>query len=101
MKKTQQILMTVFAGLLALTLIVVVLYETDILSAGRNTLDKNAELLRRDINTKDNPAYDAYRRGKVSSKILLRKQEMQLAKVGSPLALDNVRKALMDMEDDE
>jgi hypothetical protein len=64
-------------------------------------LDKNAELLRRDINTKDNPAYDAYRRGKVSSKILLRKQEMQLAKVGSPLALDNVRKALMDMEDDE
>ena len=52
-------------------------------------LDKNAEMLRRDINTKDNPAYDAYRRGKVSSKILL------------PLALDNVRKALMDMEDDE
>ena len=64
-------------------------------------LDKNAEMLRRDINTTDNPAYDAYRRGKVSSKILLRKQEMQLAKVGSPLALDNVRKALMDMEDDE
>ena len=45
MKKTQQILMTVFAGLLALTLIVVVLYETDILSAGRNTLDKNAEFM--------------------------------------------------------
>ena len=45
LKKTQQILMTVFAGLLALTLIVVVLYETDILSAGRNALDKNAEFM--------------------------------------------------------
>lgn len=64
-------------------------------------LGKNAEVLRRDIKTKDSPAEKAYTKGKVSSKIQLRKQEMLLAKVGSPLALDNVRKALMDMEDDE
>ena len=61
----------------------------------------NAEVLRRDIKTKDSPAANAYVKGKVSSKIALRKQEMMLAKVGSPLALDNVRRALMDMEDDE
>ena len=64
-------------------------------------LDKNEELLRADIKRKNDPANIAYNRGKISSKIMLRKQEMQLAKVGSPLALDNVRKALMDMEDDE
>ena len=61
----------------------------------------NAEVLRRDIKMKGNPAENAYTKGKVSSKIQLRKQEMMLAKVGSPLALDNARKALMDMEDDE
>ena len=61
----------------------------------------NAEVLRRDIKIKDSPAANAYLKGKVSSKIALRKQEMMLAKVGSPLALDNVRRALMDMEDDE
>ncbi len=61
----------------------------------------NAEALRRDIKMKGSPAEKAYTKGKVSSKIQLRKQEMMLAKVGSPLALDNARKALMDMEDDE
>lgn len=61
----------------------------------------NAAVLRRDIKMKGSPAEKAYTKGKVSSKIQLRKQEMMLAKVGSPLALDNARKALMDMEDDE
>ena len=64
-------------------------------------LGLNAEVLRRDIKTKDSEVSKAYIKGKVSSKIQLRKQEMMLAKVGSPLALDNVRRALMDMEDDE
>lgn len=61
----------------------------------------NTERLRRDIKAKGSPVEQAYTRGKVSSKIALRKQEMMLARVGSPLALDNVRRALMDMEDDE
>lgn len=64
-------------------------------------LGVDAEVLRRDIKIKDSPAANAYVKGKVSSKIALRKQEMMLAKVGSPLALDSVRRALMDMEDDE
>ncbi len=47
------------------------------------------------------PAYKAYHRGKVLSKVQLRTQEMKLARIGSPLALDNTRKNLLDMEDDE
>ena len=43
----------------------------------------------------------AYHRGKVSTKLELRKQEIMLARVGSPLALENSRRALLDMEDDE
>lgn len=64
-------------------------------------LNCNAEQLRWDIKQKNSPAEVAYRRGKASSKIALRKQEMMLARVGSPLALDNMSRALMDMEDDE
>jgi len=45
LKKTQQFLMTMFAGLLALTLIVVVLYETDVLPAGMNALNKEVEFM--------------------------------------------------------
>ncbi len=51
--------------------------------------------------TKTSPAYKAYHRGKVLSKVQLRTQEMKLARIGSPLALDNTRKNLLDMEDDE
>ena len=61
----------------------------------------NPENLRRDIKVKGSPAEKAYTKGKVSSKVALRKQEMMLAQVGSPLALESVRRALMDMEDDE
>ena len=45
--------------------------------------------------------YKAYHRGKVLSKVKLHAQEMKLASIGSPLALDNTRKNLLDMEDDE
>lgn len=43
----------------------------------------------------------AYRRGKAASKVKLHSQEMMLAQVGSPLALENARDNLLDMEDDE
>ena len=43
----------------------------------------------------------AYLRGKASSKVKLHTQEMMLAQVGSPLALENAAKNLLDMEDDE
>lgn len=70
---------------------------TDIATA----LDKRPEELRREIRTKDSPAARAYQKGKTMRKVQLRKQEIQLAQVGSPLALENARLALIDMEDDE
>lgn len=59
------------------------------------------EELRRDVGTVGTPAYNAYTKGKVTRKLELRKQEIQLAQVGSPQALENARLALIDMEDDE
>ena len=64
-------------------------------------LNKRPEELRREIRTKDSPAARAYQKGKTMRKVQLRKQEIQLAQVGSPLALENARLALIDMEDDE
>lgn len=64
-------------------------------------LEKRPEELRREIRTKDSPAARAYQKGKTMRKVQLRKQEIQLAQVGSPLALENARLALIDMEDDE
>lgn len=57
--------------------------------------------LRQDINLVGSPAYNAYHKGKALSKVQLHQQEMLLAKVGSPLALQNARDNLLDMEDDE
>lgn len=59
------------------------------------------EELRRKIRIKGNPVAIAYNRGKTMRKLELRKQEIQLAQVGSPLALENARHALIDMEEDE
>ena len=42
-----------------------------------------------------------HRHGKALSKVQLHQQEMTLAKVGSPLALQTARENLLDMEDDE
>lgn len=57
--------------------------------------------LRADISNETSEVSRRYRRGKATSKAELLAQEMQLAKVGSPLALENARKNLLDMEDDE
>lgn len=64
-------------------------------------LECDAEQLRGAISDEKSPAGMAYRRGKAASKVKLRTQEMQLAMVGSPLALENVAKNLIEMEDDE
>ncbi len=64
-------------------------------------LGRKPEEVRRDVTSVGTPAYNAYTKGKVSRKLELRKQEIQLAQVGSPLALENARLALIDMEDDE
>ena len=59
------------------------------------------EELRKQIRIKDDSVAIAYQKGKTMRKVQLRKQEIQLAQVGSPLALENARLALIDMEDDE
>ena len=45
MKKTQQILMAMFVGILVLAAIIVVVYETNILSHGGNVLSKESEFI--------------------------------------------------------
>ncbi len=64
-------------------------------------LDVPAEQLRSDIADRTTEVSKRYHRGKAASKVKLLQQEMQLAYVGSPLALENAQKNLMDMEDDE
>ena len=64
-------------------------------------LDIPAEVLRSDIADRGTDVSKAYRRGKAASKVKLHSQEMMLAQVGSPLALENARANLLDMEDDE
>ena len=66
-----------------------------------NILDVPADVLREDVSTREHPARKAYNGGKSASKLKLRAQEMKLAQVGSPLALENCMKALIEMEDDE
>ena len=57
--------------------------------------------LRSDIADRTTEVSKRYHRGKAASRIKLLHQEMQLAYVGSPLALENTRNNLLDMEDDE
>lgn len=64
-------------------------------------LDIPAEQLRSAIADRTTEVSKRYHRGKATSKIKLLHQEMQLAYIGSPLALENTSRNLMDMEDDE
>ena len=60
-----------------------------------------AEILRSDIADHNTEVSLRYRRGKAASKVKLLHQEMMLAQVGSPLAIENTHRNLLDMEDDE
>ena len=59
------------------------------------------EILRSDIADHNTEVSLRYRRGKAASKVKLLHQEMMLAQVGSPLAIENTHRNLLDMEDDE
>lgn len=63
-------------------------------------LDIPADILRSDITDRTTDVSKAYRRGKAASKVKLHSQEMMLAQVGSPLAIENAHRNLLDMEDD-
>ena len=60
-----------------------------------------ADVLRDEIRNKNTDISVAYHRGKASSRLKLHHQEMLLAQVGSPLAIENAHRNLLDMEDDE
>lgn len=64
-------------------------------------IEVDPSVLRADIADEQTEVSRRYRKGKALSKVELHKQEMQLAKVGSPLALENARNNLLEMEDDE
>lgn len=64
-------------------------------------LDIPADVLCEDIADRTSEVSKAYRRGKAGSKVKLHSQEMMLAQVGSPLAIENAHRNLLDMEDDE
>ena len=64
-------------------------------------LDIPADMLRDEIRNKLTEVSRAYHRGKASSGVKLHHQEMLLAQVGSPAAIENAHRNLMDMEDDE
>ena len=64
-------------------------------------LDIAPEQLRWDISQKDTEVSRRYYRAKAASKVKLLHQEMLLAQVGSPLAIENTHKNLLDMADDE
>ena len=64
-------------------------------------IEVEPEQLRAEISNESTEVSRRYRRGKATSKAELLAQEMQLAKVGSPLALQNAHNNLLDMEDDE
>ena len=64
-------------------------------------LDIPAEMLREEIRNKHTEVSLAYYRGKAASRVKLHQQEMLLAQVGSPLAIENAHRNLLDMEDDE
>ena len=64
-------------------------------------LDIPAEILRDEIRNKHTEVSLAYYRGKAASRVKLHQQEMLLAQVGSPLAIENAHRNLLDMEDDE
>lgn len=65
------------------------------------TIEVPEELFKSDIAISDHPARKAYLKGKISQKIVTRKQMAMLARVGSPAALEMSERALLDMEDDE
>ena len=61
----------------------------------------SATQLREDIADKSTEVSRRYHRGKAASRVKQLHQEMQLAYVSSPLALENTSNNLLDMEDDE
>lgn len=64
-------------------------------------LDIDEVELREELNNKYSPIRKAYIKGKATTSLALRKQEIELAKVGSPLAVQLTSTYIKDMTIDE
>lgn len=64
-------------------------------------LDIDVDELRLDIRDKKNRVSHAYHHSKASTALKLRKQEIELANVGSPLAVQLTNSYLLNMDSDE
>lgn len=64
-------------------------------------LEIDYEEFRRKIKHKGSDAYKAYERGKAETILELRREELKLAKLGSPLAVDMVHRFIVDQEENE
>jgi len=64
-------------------------------------LELDYEEFKRKIKHKSSEAYKAYETGKAETILELRKQEIKLAKLGSPLAVDMVHRFIVDQEENE
>lgn len=59
------------------------------------------DMLRLELATKGSPAREAYLRAKALTTLELRRQEIELARIGSPLAVQLTASYLSDMTSDE
>ena len=57
--------------------------------------------LRETLSDHTHPASVAYRRGKAETRLRLRRNELELAEAGSPLAVAMVKSYMEDMDNDE
>ncbi|MBR5456193.1 MAG: hypothetical protein IKU76_04500 [Bacteroidaceae bacterium] len=64
-------------------------------------LDVDESILREELSNKLSPLRKAYDKGKATTALALRKQELELAKVGSPLAVQLTASYVKDMTIDE
>jgi len=64
-------------------------------------MDIDYEEFKRKIKHKGSEAYRAYETGKAETILELRIQELKLAKLGSPLAVDMVHRFIVDQEENE
>lgn len=64
-------------------------------------LDLDLDLFRMELSIKDSPVRIAYYKAKATTAHVLRKQEIEFAKVGSPLAVQLTGMYLRDMTADE
>lgn len=61
-------------------------------------MDFDEDELRSDITNKSNPAYKAYRLSKTQTILELHRQEIDLAKLGSPIGIESIQKYMLDQK---